>query len=345
MIDVEMLRPTADEMLSGLTAGDAMRKRLLFQAEAVDRLSEAANEMLGSLHATSALRHRILVKAERKQTAWKNLVVPVRSKQVARPALRRAVPALGMAFVLAFMLGIGANYGKDSFLPTGTPSAQHGMNTQAAGTQTSTSDVPQYRPLFAGEGANPPLIGINGRYYRMLNSPVPVPSSLLDGAITDVTAFSDEPSLMSKVGIVSNVVSVGTTVYAIQNVSNKTLCAAEVDGVMRLFQRISYASMGTMDAEFFEDTLDINGMISALELSGVGLITNEVDANDLIYLLSEYALYMGGELSESDQALTIYLQNGLSLQLLVQDDVFGGCGTWACPEFFEEFNAALARAQ
>jgi len=341
MIDVEMLRPTADEMLSGLSAGEAMRKRLLFRAEAIHSLPEIADEMLGGLTVNPALRHRILVKAHRHSAALE----PSRPAPVRRlnPAFKRLTPAAAMAAVLVLMIGLGAFYGSEApAFPV--PGATQDMDIRAAGTQPGESGAPQFRPLLAGEGANPPLIGVNGRYYRMLNSPAPVPSALIDSVITDVTVFSEEPSLMSKVGIVSNIVPVGANVYSIRDISSKTLCAAEVEGVMRLFQRVSYASMGALENEFFDDTLNISGMVAALELSGVGVITDDVDANDLIFLLSENAIYTGGELSESGQALTIYLQNGLSLQLLVQDDVLGGCGTWVCPEFFSEFEAALARA-
>ncbi|MCL1964506.1 MAG: hypothetical protein FWF69_05535 [Firmicutes bacterium] len=340
MIDVEMLRPTADEMLSGLTAGEAMRRRLLFQAEAMERLPGVANEMLAGLTVTPALRHRILVKAKRHSVALEpSYSVPARR---AHPGFQRLIPAVGMALVMVLMIGLGAFYGGNDtlFVENGQE-----MIAGSAGAQPGGSGVPRFRSLFAGQGANPPLIGINGRYYRMLNTPLSVSSALIDREFADVDKSSDEPSLLSKVGVVSNIVPIGAKVYAIQNISTKTLCAAEVEGSMRLFQRVSYASMGALDNESFDDTLDVSGLVAALELSGVGVITNDVDANDLIFLLSENAIYTGGELSESDQALTIYLQNGLSLQLLVQEDVFGGCGTWVCPEFFTEFEAALAREQ
>lgn len=60
MIDVESLRPTADEMLSGLSAGEAMKRRIILQADATERIACVAEEMLSGMHAGAALRHRIM---------------------------------------------------------------------------------------------------------------------------------------------------------------------------------------------------------------------------------------------------------------------------------------------
>lgn len=338
MIEVEMLRPTADQMLSGLTAGETLQKRLRFQAEAMDRLPEITGELLDGLHAGPTIRHRILVKAARSHSAHLS-----GARFSGGPAFRRAVPVVGMALALTVMIGLGANYAS-KYLAAGSvsPIATHGMNIHAAG-QTADEAAPKYRSLFAGEGANPPLIGINGRYYRMLNSPAPVPASLKGEWYADTQVFTKEPSLEPMVGVISNIAPIGTPVFMVDGISKNTVCMAEVDGVMRLFQRVGYASVSTIGNELFvEDTLDIVGKVASLELSGVGVVNDEVIANDLIYMLSEFAVYHGSEIASGDQALTIYLQNGLSLQLLVQDDVLSGCGAWICPEFFEAFTSAVA---
>ena len=344
MIDVEMLRPTADEMLSGLSAGEAMKKRLLLKAHAVDQMPQIAGEMLGGLHATPALRHRILVKAERTRKSQMPVEKLLGDKPSRRPLVARLTPAVGMALVLALMIGLGYNYGSNPtgiLSPTGAPVAQNELNSYMAGSGTQTDGVPEYRSLFVGEGANPPLIGIHGRYYRMLN--VHVPSDVVGTAIAEVQDFTDEPSLAATVGVVSNIAKAGTQVYAVEGLSNKTACIAEVDGVPRLFQRVGYASATFLGNEVFEDTLDVYSQVAALELSGVGVINNERIANDLIYTLGEFAVYNGADMPDGSQALTIYLHNGLSLQLTVQDDVLGGCGAWVCPEFFDAFEYELGQ--
>ncbi len=344
MIAVELLRPTADEMLGGLSAGEAMSKRLRFKAEAVDKIPEIAADMLDGLHATPALRHRILVAAERsKKIAPAPAPAPVRSIPVKRsPLMARVMPAVAMVAAISLMVGLGLSYGQKPSVISGVPTITSGIETYQAG-QTAAMGVPEYRSLFAGENAaNPPLICMNGRYYRMLNSPAPVPSNLVGTTIAEIQTFTNEPALAGSVGVVSNAAQLGTKVYAVDGLSQKTACLAEVDGVLRLFQRVGYASETIVGNEMLEDTLDIEGQVQMLELSGVGVLRNEVNANELIYMLSEFAIYHSAEIASGDQALTIYLKNGLSLQLDVQGDVLGGCGAWACPEFFETFKEKLA---
>ena len=340
MIDVEMLRPTADEMLSGISATDAMKQRVLFRANVVERLPAVTSEMLGGLSSTPALRHRILVRAERLSNAKQPVSVetPARAK---RPVLSRLTPAIGMMAVLALMIGLGVNYGRQNVLaPVDPLTAQTDLGSfMAGGDGTYSGTVPEFRSLYVGEGANPPVIGVNGRFYQMLS--IPVSDTALGDPIAEIQSFTDEPSLASTVGVVSNVAQAGAQVYSVSGISSKTACIAEVDGKLRLFQRIGYASESIVGGEQFEDTLDVNGKVTALELSSVGIITDENDANELIYMLSEFASYQGSDLSGSSQALTIYLRNGLSLQLMVQDDILSGCGSWSCPEFFESFEAFL----
>lgn len=342
MIDIEMLRPTADEMLSGLVADQTLKMRMLFRASAINNFSSVADEMIGGLSATPALRHRILLEADRSFAQKQGVIKPGKW-----PSLARFAPAAGMAVVLAFMVGLGANYARNPegvLSPTGAPAAQTAdFVSYRAGSDGTQSSVPGYRSLFAGEGANPPLVGIHGRYYRMLEGSVP--SGVLGTAIAEVQDYTEEPSLAATVGVVSNVVQEGTQVYGVDGISTKTACIAEVDGVPRLFQRIGYASATFIGNEMFMDTFDVQGQVAALELSGVGVITDEQAANDLMYTLNEFASYQGSDVAESGQALTVYLTNGLSMQLTVQDNALGGCGVWTCPEFFEAFNEALSGQQ
>lgn len=342
MINVEMLRPTADEMLSGLSADEAMKQRILMKVDGVQKLPEVAGEMLGGLTASPALRHRILVDAERKQRVEKPIFAlnPKPETKTRRVSLARFTPAVGMALVLALMIGLGMQ----GAVPLGpnTPdsyTAQNDFPSYMAGSGGGDSTVPQFRSLYAGEGANPPMIGINGRFYRMLT--VPVPSNVLGSQVSEIHEVTDEPALAKTVGTMSNVVAAGTPVYAVDGISHKTACIAEVDGSYRLFQRVGYASGTILGNEQIDDTLDVGGKVTALELSGVGIITDEAVANNLIYSLSEFATYYGNDLSETGQALTIYLRNGLSLQLMVDGDILSGCGAWYCAEFFQAFNEAL----
>jgi hypothetical protein len=337
MIDVEMLRPTADEMLSGLTADEGMRRRVVMRARAVEALPAIAKEMLAGLKATPALRHRILVAAARHSRAL--LPVPTRRKAnafAARFPLKRLTPALGMAMALALMIGLGLQYGVAP-----QPDPFGGLSSYAAGGESLPADGSQVRSLLAGTSVEPPLIVVNGRYYRMLTAPAVVPAELLGGVIANIQGQSNELELVNA-GVLSNIAQPGANVYEVDSLSFKTAIAAEVNGAMRLFQRVGYAANNVIGNEMFEDTLDVAGNVAALELSGVGFIDDEAVSGTLLSQLTEFSAFHSSEIPEGEGALTIYLKNGLSLQLMVQGDVYGGCGAWANVEFREAFEAALA---
>lgn len=331
MNDLNALRETVGEMLCGLRTDETFKQKLLFRASAVESLSDVADEMLSGVHVSPALRHRVLVAAERHPSARKREV----SKQPGF-AWSRVTPVVSMAAVATLMIGLGLHYAPRK-LPT--VSNGSGIYTAAAGTTAPASLGSG--TLFAGEGANPPLIGFNGRFYRMLNSPLRVSNALVGDFIADLLTFTNEPSSVSAVGVSSNILPVGTKIYQVKDISVKTALIAEVDGALRVFQRVGYAGSAMFGEEMFVDTLSVVDQVSSIELSGVGTITDPAVANDLFNMLLEFAVYTGSELPDSGQYLTIRLTNGLAFQCYVQDDLIGACGAWACPEFFDMFNEAI----
>ena len=62
---------------------------------------------------------------------------------------------------------------------------------------------------------------------------------------------------------------------------------------------------------------------------------------ELLNLLYRNAAYQRAGGGETGQSLLIYLNNGITMQLSVNGEKLIGCGTWACPDFFEAFEAAL----
>jgi hypothetical protein len=138
--------------------------------------------------------------------------------------------------------------------------------------------------------------------------------------------------------VLSNAVSAGAKVYAIQGVSSDTLVAAQVNGRMRLFQRVSFNGNALRGKEKLADTLALEGKVIALELTGVGTVTNPDAAQALMATLLDCAEYESSGSITSKKALVIELDNGLVLQLNVKGDRLAGCGVWSCPEFFEAFD-------
>lgn len=338
MMDVENLRAVADEMLSGLQAGEPMRRRIQLRSSSLENLPSIAGEMLGGLKADPSLRHRILLSAQRRKRADEAAERPVAEHIPSR----RFAPVAAMAMALVLIFGLGIFYG-DTPLSASPPLMSDGLQMYSSEV-AETGSVSQYRSLFAGEDENPPLVLVNGRYYRMLESPAAVPSAVLDSAFTQVQSSTEDFAEAGALGVFSNVATSGARIYAVSGLSTKTAVVTEVDGSLRLFQRVGYNGNTLVgEAETFEDTLDVMGQVAALELSGVGVVSDASSANELIYMLTEgdFTAWYSGEVSDISNGLTIYLSNGLSLQLGVCEDVLTACGAWSCPEFFDAFESAM----
>ena len=180
---------------------------------------------------------------------------------------------------------------------------------------------------------------MNGSYYRMMTSPRSVSSSLLGASLGTIAEYTTEPSLSGTNVMLSNKAAVGTEVYGISGMSS-TFVAAEVDGQMRLFQRVSFNGNALKGSETLADVMQLSGHVASIELSGVGTITDASVCADLISLLLNDATYESSGSLSAKQSLLIELDNGLVYQFTVKNDKIASCGTWSCPEFFEAFEAA-----
>lgn len=184
-----------------------------------------------------------------------------------------------------------------------------------------------------GTGSSFPLISLNGATYRMLQSPSSVSDSLLGKQVGAVSEFNVEPALSSG-GVVSNTVACGEPVYAVDGMDG-ALVAAHVEGAMRVFQRVSYAGCAVIGSETLRDTLCPPEAVAWIEIEGLGRVDGE-RAQSLMDTLLTCADYQSTAASGS-ASMQIGLQNGLTLQLTAGEDSVSACGTWSCPEFFENF--------
>lgn len=184
-----------------------------------------------------------------------------------------------------------------------------------------------------GTGSSFPLISLNGATYRMLQSPDSVSDSLLGKQLGAVSEFNVEPALSSG-GVVSNTVACGEPVYAVDGMGG-ALVAAHVEGAMRVFQRVSYAGCAVIGSETLRDTLCAPEAVAWIEIEGLGRADGD-RAQSLMDTLLTCADYQSTAASGS-ASMQIGLQNGLTLQLSAGEDSVSACGTWSCPEFFEEF--------
>lgn len=299
-----------------------------------EQFKQIADEALGGLKATPGLFNRAKMRAEGQSTKAKGL-----------PARR----VLALAMSLVILVG-----GAALILPRLQQSKIHTVGTLTAGeSQTDTlsekADLPRgslqlskapgpKQGIWEGSGhSNFPLLRLEGRYYRMLTNPSDV-SSLANANMGQVAVFTTEPALDGGSEALSNIASKGAVIYSFSGMGRSAL-AAQVNGQTRLFQRVSFAGNALIGGETLRDTLPQGAV--ALQLSDVGTITDRDTVNALMNTLYSASEYQGNQTISGSQTLLLDYGNGIVLQMNVKGDSLSACGTWSCPEFIEQFMAAV----
>jgi len=301
-----------------------------------------AHEMLDGLEAGVNIRERIL--AASKQASHKGF-------------LRIAVPVCATALLVAAGIAVWVSSPKE---PSGVPIEIHAAgDTQltvvnpnlradlpGGSLSIGSGGVSAFRSLFAGDAGNFPLIGYDGRAYRMMTSPGSLGSGSLGASLGDATHVNDPSQAASGdwYGLISNAADADSAVYALAGLSTKTAVAATVNGQTRLFQRFTYGGYGP-SGDSLESVLDVRGKVKSLDLSNVGQIADSSIANALAAVLLDSAVLKGNDVSRDNQALNIELKSGLVLQLFVSKSTLSACGAWSCPEFFEAYQAEINKQQ
>ena len=306
----------------------------------LEELKPIADEMLAGLHADERMKRRVreaaLAKAPRR-----------------RPA-RVLVPAVCCAALAVACVGVlkSANVRAPGIARIDTLTA--GSEDEAApeggvrlagvlGAGASVRVAPQQEgTLFAGGEGDMPLVALDGGVYRMLSEPSPVSEALRGEAVGAIASFTEEPSLASEEALgagLSNVAAEGSTIYAVAGLDSQTAIAAEVDGSLRLFQRVSYAGKGP-GRQSLAEIFSVRGQVKEIALSGAGTLSGDA-ADEAIDVLLQNAALVSADASVRGDSLTVTLDNGLTLELGVSGDTLYGCGAWSCPEFFEAFEALM----
>lgn len=299
-----------------------------------EQFRQMADEALGGLVAGPALYRRALSKA-------------AAGSERPRPRVMRR--GLAMAMSLALLIGVFA-----LTLPGSRKDAVPAVGTLAAGganetAMQRTADLPrgslvltrEGRPAGRGvwergDGANFPLLRVDGRYYRLLTNPTEA-AALKGDELGRVSVFTNEPALAGGTGILSNAAAMDSAVYAVPGMGGAAI-AAEVNGKTRLFQRVSFAGSALLGGESLMDTLPPGAV--ALQLSEAGTVSDAGQVKALMDILYSQAAYLDSAGKAGSQTLLIQYANGAVLQMGVSGDSLSACGTWACPAFLEAFRAA-----
>lgn len=302
----------------------------------LNKLPEIANECLGGLCADEKMLRAIRQGGH--------------VARISTPVYKRA---LAFAFSLVFLFGIGAvavsMLGKSANPPE--------IRTQKAGDLPPGGievayDVPRGSIRLAARGVVPshvgvwapasggnfPMVRAEGRYYRLLKNPTAIDKAMLGSSLGEVSVFTDEPALDGSGAVLSNVVPQGTPVYAVRGMDGAAL-AAEVDGSLRVFQRVSFAGNALMGGEGLSATL--NGRVVGLQLSGIGSVTDQSTVDSLMSELKASASWQGSASRSTDQGLLIQYDSGIVLQMSVKGTQLSACGTWDCESFLLAFQEAV----
>lgn len=295
-------------------------------------LPEAAQDTLGGLTAGPALLHRAQQKAQQGSAP--------------RPAMPRAL-AFSMAAVMVLLLVF-------TILPSLNRPQVPTVHSQAAGepslsTGRMSADLPRGSLVLSkdtgsrdlgvwarGSSGNFPMLRLDNRYYRLLNNPKDA-GALMGSQVTQVAVFTDEPALDTGNQPLSNAAPQGSAIYSAGK--DSAVLLAQVDGNLRAFQRVAYAGSALLAGETLTDTLP-QGKVAALQINGVGAVTDGAAVEALMSTLLSQARYQGSQTVSGSTNLLIQYQSGLTVQFAVRGDKLGACGTWSCPAFFEAFGTA-----
>ena len=300
----------------------------------LEKLPQITQECLGGLCAGESLYQRIMQPHAKKKRSG----MPMR--------------ALALACSLIFVVGLGVA-GVYSVLNRSQDVPP--INTLAAGqlpegTRITALDVPRgsitlnasgtapdYVGVWAGsQGANFPLVRVQGRFFRLLQNPTEIDQSMLGQKLGDIAVLTEEPALDQSGAIISNVVPSGNAIYDISGMEGAAV-AASVDNKLRVFQRVSYGGSALIGREGLADTL--SGRVTAIQLSGVGIVTEQNQVQALMSTLFSSASYQSPASRTTDQALLIQYANGIVLQMAVKGSNVIACGTWSAPDFIAAFKA------
>ncbi len=303
----------------------------------VEDLRQVADETLSGLEAGPALRSRILNARE----APKKRAVPV----------YRWAAALSFALVLAIVLPLTLGGGGGTLTAGPDMTGEGVIRDHAAGEGTVGNERASLRNsqvnvttrneqgaggIWDGSGSSFRLVGVNGRYYRLLSG-VELDGGRLGELLGTVSVHTDQPALSGEEGIVSNHALAGTEVWAVQGMGGTLVCCT-VDGRQCLYQRVSYSGRGLVGSESrLTDVMQIRGHVTAISLTGRPVIEGS-EAERLFGILADRAEFAGNGSRSGRQVLIITLDNGAALQMTVDGDQLSGCGQWSCPEFFEALN-------
>ena len=300
----------------------------------LENLRQTAERGLAGLEATPQLRGRIVTAAmegrkARPMRAWKPMA-----------AFAVAAAVLALVILPPVLRSRNADIPVIVEQAAGTEGIREGEAALLSHGQvqvTSAGAAGESSVWAPAAGGSFPLVGINGRYYRLMTYALPI-NAERGAKLGTVETVTDEPLYAS--GVVSNQLPVGTDVYAVSGMDGAAI-TADANGTRQVYQRVSLNQMGLASGEKLDATLCAAGKIASMTLSDVGTVTDPEACARLYSALTDGASLEGTGPFSGQQTLHITLTNGMVLEMAVRGDRVSACGVWSCPGFSEAFAAEV----
>ena len=301
----------------------------------LEHFNEWSDAAVGGLHADDRLKYKILQEARH----------PAGGKGVRLTPMQKRITAAACALlILSGVLLTQLPHREQSPItvisagqPTAGPAVSASGNLRVGSLSVGRDSAEG--SLWA-TGGNPwPMLRVNGRWYRMLNTGAGQIAA--DQIIGTVALYTDEPGLMEGSEAISNICPAGTEIRTAAGLDG-ALIAVQLDGQQRLFQRISFNGSAVQGHETLNQTLGIRDHAQSYTLTGLGSVSDPENVRQLTGLLLDSAVLDSAAVQNSNQFLLITLDNGAVLQMTAANDRLSACGTWVCPEFFEAFSRLVS---
>lgn len=323
-----------------------------------EELKQVTDSVLSGLTATNELKAKILYAAAKQKTEP--------GKESGHSFLR-FVPAICCCLALVVCLSVlipqmrNMTTNQDTLLPaiTDMPAGNFSpdsKDTLRTGTQLSsegrkvtagTSNPGIFCDNAPGQDANtnkgasePQIVVLDGCFYRLLNDVFSPEQLKLSSEIGTISVCGSYSVLTEGTKAGSSFLKEGTKVYRLDGM-NGAFVAARVEDHLYVFQRVSIDQQGLLSDETLKDILPDVTHIVGIEIEGKGSVTNIDDIKNLMDLLTQNAIAESNGPLNRGEYLILKLDNGLRYQITINQQRLSLCGTWLCPEFIESLENLL----
>lgn len=323
----EELKQVTESVLANLTATEEMRSKIVYAA-AQQKIGHAKDKKASGL-----LRFVPTVCCCLALLVCVSVLIPKANNVIDQQSLLPAITDMPAGNI---------NPENDNHSRSGTELSSEGRKVVAGiGEQGIFCDtVPGQNVKTDFDASEPQIVVLDGCIYRLIDH-LFSPEQLKLSSTAGILSVRDSFSSLSEGNISgSTFLNADTEVYFVDGM-NHAFVAAEYQGNMCVFQRVSLNHHGLLNNESIESILPDASHVISLEIPEKGSITDSDIIHQLISILSENAIPESNDSLNSGEFMILNLDNGLQYQFTLNQQRVSFCGTWLCPEFIGDLEKYL----